>query len=859
MHINSDKTLSIRTSDCSHDVFNVILVDSSHIKLQYAVLTNYYIKDNNSALKVTYGDNNNIFEVIRHSNKSYSLVSNNLAITLNNDWSLSLETYSETNNNQMILFEKTNYKYFIENEATYSPDGRFISRTKDSTGKIVSYDINNSNGLINSIIDPNNISTNYTYDSKFRTTNITKDNQSVSYEYTNNNLSKITHGTKNYLFNYDEYNNTSSISINNNTLVNNYYENNNGNLARVLYGNNHEINYSYDSFDRVKTIIKSNDTYTNYYDNLGRITKLTSTNDIYKYNYDFASRLSSFVYNNYETNYDYDKNNNAITKHEKLNNHNYTYNYEYNDEDALTKLNINNINFNYNYDYLGRLISNNINNHCNMNYEYITHGNKTSLIVNKVIDNNDTYEYSYDNLYNITEIKKNNSITNKYYYDNHSQLIREDNLIDNITINYTYDNYGNILSKKTYTYNTTTLLDEDTYEYNNSNWQDLLTKFNNESITYDNIGNPTSIGNKTLTWMNGRELATYSDGTNTISYKYNLNGIRTSKTINNITTYYYLEDRSVIFEDRNGIMLYYLYNGDELLGFIYNNNTYYYHKNMFEDIIGIYDSNYNEIVTYKYDSWGVIKNITDNSNINLGIINPFRYRSYYYDEETQLYYLNSRYYNPEIGRFINADKYINASKTIISNNLFVYADNCTINYSDENGNSMVSVLIKSVKKSVRKIIKVIRKIKSSINQYKVSIQEKKEATKELADKFKETLKINSRAFQDDKDPLQKLLVFRNSFTNGSTFDIKLYSTWRGKKIYYEGEWMEDQDLGNYHYGYVGAASGYKKEFLILAAGLNQLKTWKLKTAKHCISRSLCDDPRDTYFIEKGYDAYYRDK
>ncbi len=105
-------------------------------------------------------------------------------------------------------------------------------------------------------------------------------------------------------------------------------------------------------------------------------------------------------------------------------------------------------------------------------------------------------------------------------------------------------------------------------------------------------------------------------------------------------------------------MLYYIYNGDELLGFIYKDKTYYYHKNMFGDIIGILDSSYNEIVTYEYDSWGALVNITDSSNINLGTINPFRYRSYYYDEESGFYYLNSRYYNPKMGRFINADRII---------------------------------------------------------------------------------------------------------------------------------------------------------------------------------------------------------
>lgn len=693
--VNYDKRILLRESECSYSIFNIVQ-SGDYYTIKHKILNNYYLVYSNNEVKLQYRTtitDDMLFELVQDTNGWYTLQlkRNNsedprkyLKVNVSNE--LTLDEYDlEEEYRYQFYFEQFNRKLYIESNAEYTSDGRFITNVTDSLDKTTSYNINSTNGLINSMTDSNNVSTNYTYDNRFRTTNISKDNQSVSYEYSNNNLSKITHGTKNYLFTYDEYNNNSSIAINNNALVNNYYENNNGNLTRVLYGNNNEINYTYDSYDRIKTVTKSNDLYTNYYDNLGRLTKLTSNNDVNKYNYDFASRLSSFINNDYETNYSYDEDNNIITKSEKLNNHNYTYNYSYNTENALTQLTIDNANFNYNYDYLGRLVSNNINNHCNINYEYITHGNKTSLVVNTVIDGNDTYEYLYDNLYNITEIKKNNTLINKYYYDNHSQLIKEDNLIDNKTINYTYDNYGNILSKKTYTYGTSTLLDEDAYEYNNSNWQDLLTKYNNESITYDNIGNPLTIGNKTLTWMNGRELASYSDGINNISYKYNLDGIRISKTVNNVRTDYYLEGRCIIFEDRNGTVLYYIYSNDELLGFIYNNNIYYYHKNLFNDIIGIYDSNYNEIVTYKYDSWGVIKNIVDNSNISLGIINPFRYRSYYYDEETQLYYLNSRYYNPTNGRFINSDVVI-TGQSINSANLFIYCNNNAINNTDSSGN-----------------------------------------------------------------------------------------------------------------------------------------------------------------------------
>ena len=126
-------------------------------------------------------------------------------------------------------------------------------------------------------------------------------------------------------------------------------------------------------------------------------------------------------------------------------------------------------------------------------------------------------------------------------------------------------------------------------------------------------------------------------------------------------------------------MIYYIRNEvDNLIGFKYNNNIYYYIKNIQEDIIGIIDSNNNIIARYTYDTWGNILSITDSYNNSItdtdhiGCINPYRYRSYYYDTETNLYYLNSRYYNPVWGRFINADGIVGANQDILSYNLYAY-------------------------------------------------------------------------------------------------------------------------------------------------------------------------------------------
>ena len=139
-------------------------------------------------------------------------------------------------------------------------------------------------------------------------------------------------------------------------------------------------------------------------------------------------------------------------------------------------------------------------------------------------------------------------------------------------------------------------------------------------------------------------------------------------------------------------MLYFLRDDiNNLLGFTYQGDTYYYKKNAFDDIIGIYDSNYKEVCTYNYDSYGNILSIKDNTGkditdtSNVAIINPFRYRSYYYDTETNLYYLNSRYYSPKMGRFINCDSILITTGSIISLNTYCYCVNNPANRIDSEG------------------------------------------------------------------------------------------------------------------------------------------------------------------------------
>lgn len=160
-------------------------------------------------------------------------------------------------------------------------------------------------------------------------------------------------------------------------------------------------------------------------------------------------------------------------------------------------------------------------------------------------------------------------------------------------------------------------------------------------------------------------------------------------------------------------MIYYIRNNaNGLVGFKYNNDVYYYVKNNQDDIVKILNSSYKIVAKYNYDSWGNIISITDendndvsNDNEHIANINPYRYRSYYYDKETRLYYLNYRYYNPKWARFINADGVI-AQDDVLKSNLYAYCCNDPINNIDLTGKGIIG---KWFNKKINKIKNTIKK------------------------------------------------------------------------------------------------------------------------------------------------------
>ncbi len=383
----------------------------------------------------------------------------------------------------------------------------------------------------------------------------------------------------------------------------------------------------------------------------------------------------------------------------------------------------NNVEQKISYDKLGR-VSSVTTDKLSKNFNYLKSGDHTTNLVSKLAlgangKTTDNLTYKYDEKGNIIEIRNNNDLVARYRYDGLSRLVREDNKPLNKTTTIAYDGGGNILSKQEFEF---TLIENveslngisENYSYSQTGWKDLLLEFDGQRIEYDEIGNPITYRNKTLTWSHGRRLDRFDD----VEFKYNVNGIRTSKIVNGKETKYFLSGTKILAQSDGTNTMYFYYGADGVTGFTFNNEDYYYKKNAQNDVIGIYKTDGKEIVRYFYDGFGRIlcqylSNVgtyvdiedemeyinTNETNSFIATLNPIRYRSYYYDKETKLYYLNSRYYDPEVCRFINVDdvSVLNQGMTVINGlNLFAYCNNNPVNLTDENGYAWWDWLWKTV-------------------------------------------------------------------------------------------------------------------------------------------------------------------
>ena len=483
---------------------------------------------------------------------------------------------------------------------------------------------------------------------------------------------------------------------------------NNGRLQKMTFGNDQTVQYSYDKFDRTTKEQYNNVTYEYAYDASGQLAKQTSTaGEEYNYEYDSLGRLiRSNEYNDgtfeQRTEHIYDASN-RLTKQSWYNaGGTTTMSYAYSTTTGLlSSLNAtvqnSSIPVAYTYQGANQLRSKAIGSVMTKAYNYCYNedgGYRASLpdyvnyrdsSSNLIYGDNCHYD-SNGRLVKILDSGSSTTTRATYGYDQQGQLTSA--MVGGKSYTYTYDTAGNIQSKKVGS--TTT-----NYTYGNSAWRDLLTAYGGNTITYSG-GNPTKYyDGSTFTWTQGRRLATAKVGSTNISYTYDMAGVRSSKTVGSTRYDFTTLSGLVTRQTGGGKTIDFVYDeNNQPLAMKYNNTLYYYVLNAQGDVIALADQNGNLIAKYSYDPWGKLLSVTPNGwldeqnayYLEVAEANPLRYRGYYYDAETGFYYLQSRYYDPEIGRFINADSYASTDATgLLSTNMFAYCENDPVNRSDPSG------------------------------------------------------------------------------------------------------------------------------------------------------------------------------
>ena len=566
-------------------------------------------------------------------------------------------------------------------------------------------------------------------------------------------LTKQTYGNGDYIFYaYDSLDRLAEKSYNdkngNSVAKKQYLYGNDGNIAvTVDFASDSYTRYNYDLSGRTASVREYSGTdlssnipisyteykyadKTNYLTNVKHFSPLGTQNIAYNYGNINNGQMPDQVYS---------VSWNGVNKLE-------------NSFDALSRLTtrkVNGLATNYTYNDIGEnqtttLVKSIETSGITHTYEYDALGNITSIY-----DGSRTTTYKYDDLNQL--VRADNPYENKthiYTYENGN--ITEDKVYaytagtseptnHKYTVKYSYSNekWADVLTgvEKVYPQNSvnaisleqeetpeivTRLLGENAQRYDmksrllpNSGIS-LLSLGDNEnyySVTSDEIGNITSYKGSTYTWV-GRQLQSVSNEDYTSTFSYNSDGQRTGKTIsvNGDSTYNYeyyyngdiLSGYKLVITESDGsstthnVTFMYDENG-EAFGFNYNGNDYYYVRNAQNDVIFISNSDNTGVVMYQYDAWGNMTACVDASDGGMvSIVNPYTYRGYYYEIETNSYFLKSRYYSPELCRFISADGIVNANQDILGNNLFAYCSNNPVNFYDDDGESSVRILTKMI-------------------------------------------------------------------------------------------------------------------------------------------------------------------
>lgn len=638
-------------------------------------------------------------------------------------------------------------------EYTYDSDGNYLISVTDADGYTESYQYDEKSDDIAGITDKNGNTTEFEYNglrelslATMEVSGLVKasienlsvqfiegpDEISVGYEYEDGRLTSVHYGDSVYVFAYDKWRNLLTVTMDGSTLVTYDYgtEAYKG-LAQIISYGSSRIYYTYDHLDRVSTV------------------GYTENNPRYEYSYSVDGNLTT-VYN---------KSKNLTTKYTENGYQIYRGTpasvteilYEYNDGEencsesilgqTLTYTVETDENFSWlraadeagvlfysektEYDVFDRLEEKTLNVgslEVTQSYDYIVKDNTTgNRVSDYTISYNDgesaqnlSFSCTYDGNGNITSVEElcNGTLyRTECTYDEAGQLKTVYDEKTGTQYGYYYDEYGNIVYEELYYIDSNgkkVLKDQVVYTYegmelvrSNSYANGVINYATNGNCMIIQMAEPeTSIA---LSWGDGRCLKQILDYNNnwTAGYTYNEQGLRIGKRISGegIVTkeweYVWGQNGLAGFtQGENTVVVHYGQDGTPV-GFSLNDTMYTYIKNIQGDVLRILDTTGNTVVEYSYDPWGVP---TVTGDTELAAINPCSYRGYDYDEETGFYYLQSRYYDPTVGRFISLEPNVDyglfdLGAGVLAYNAYVYCANNPIVHKDETGKVVTAVLI----------------------------------------------------------------------------------------------------------------------------------------------------------------------
>ena len=471
-----------------------------------------------------------------------------------------------------------------------------------------------------------------------------------------------------------------------------------GNLTESMDRNGNTFTYAYDALNRLVKKETPDDTIYYSYDQEGNLIKVTDDDSNISYTYTDKSQVLSKTIDHKDGipitfNYRYDDLGRRILMRNSFTGK--TQFYTYDDVGRIQNIG----RFRFIYDSNGRPTKTILPNELVSTYDYDEESRIASLTVKKRNTNLISQALTYDKNNNLSKITRDSgvSILNSalsYTYNNRDELLTATHpLMSGTNEIYTYDNLGNRQTRQGQTVSSTfntlnQLIDDGDYTY-----------------AYDNNGNQTRRIDKTggeivdFQWSAENRLVEINEMpslsgsiTKTITFRYDAEGRRISKTVGDKTLkYVYDEDNIILHLNGENKIIAEFTHGIEIdspLIMIRDSKTYYYHRDYLGSVIALSDTDGNIVQQYAYDSFGNVVFIDkdgDKTHIP-SIENPFTYTSREWDEDAKMYYYRARWFNPEIGRFISEDPIgVNVGLSSLDYNLYSYVRNNPLNYVDSDG------------------------------------------------------------------------------------------------------------------------------------------------------------------------------